>query len=75
VASAPQGNCAANVSDWLGTVGRCVSSHGYPCEVDWSPTLGRPHSRYMRNEGTGAPSGTGTELRPCRHIIHHGSSG
>jgi uncharacterized protein len=30
--------------------------------------------QYTRNEGTGAPPGTGTELRPCRHTIHHGKS-
>jgi uncharacterized protein len=30
--------------------------------------------QYLRNEGTGAPAGTGTELRPCRHTIHHGNS-
>ena len=30
--------------------------------------------QYTRNEGTGAPPGTGTELRPCRHTIHHGNS-
>lgn len=35
---------------------------------------GGSHPRYMRNEGTGTPPGTGTELRPCRHTIHHGSS-
>ena len=26
---------------------------------------GGSHPRYSRNEGTGAPPGTGTELRPC----------
>ncbi|MFE3849703.1 CocE/NonD family hydrolase [Streptomyces griseorubiginosus] len=31
------------------------------------------HPRYARNEGTGAPPGTGTELRPCTHTVHHDS--
>ena len=30
--------------------------------------------QYMRNEGTGAAPGTGTELRPCTHTVHHGNS-
>ena len=30
--------------------------------------------RYMRNEGTDALPGFGTELRPCLHTIHHGNS-
>ncbi|WP_102417945.1 CocE/NonD family hydrolase [Mycobacterium sp. 4858] len=30
--------------------------------------------QYMRNEGTDASPGTGTELRACRHTIHHGKS-
>jgi hypothetical protein len=32
---------------------------------------GGSHPRYNRNEGTGAPPGTGTELRPCLHTIWH----
>jgi hypothetical protein len=32
---------------------------------------GGSHPRYSRNEGTGAPPGTGTELRPCTHTIWH----
>ena len=32
---------------------------------------GGSHPRYSRNEGTGAPPGTGTELRPCIHTIWH----
>ena len=32
---------------------------------------GGSHPRYTRNEGTGAPPGTGTELRPCLHTIWH----
>jgi putative CocE/NonD family hydrolase len=32
---------------------------------------GGSHPRYGRNEGTGAPPGTGTELRPCLHTIWH----
>lgn len=27
--------------------------------------------RFPRNEGTDAPAGTGTELRPCRHTVRH----
>ena len=30
--------------------------------------------QYSRNEGTGAPPGTGTELRSCRHSIHYANS-
>ncbi|MCD7442232.1 CocE/NonD family hydrolase [Streptomyces lincolnensis] len=29
------------------------------------------HPRYARNEGTGEPPGTGSELRPCTHTVHH----
>jgi predicted acyl esterase len=29
------------------------------------------HPRFARNEGTGSPPGTGTELRPCMHTVHH----
>jgi uncharacterized protein len=32
---------------------------------------GGSHPRYSRNEGTGAPPGTGTELRPSVHTIWH----
>ncbi|MEU6231144.1 CocE/NonD family hydrolase [Streptomyces sp. NPDC047042] len=32
---------------------------------------GGSHPRYARNEGTGELPGTGTELRPCTHSIHH----
>jgi hypothetical protein len=32
---------------------------------------GGSHPRYDRNEGTGAPPGTGTELRPCVHTVWH----
>ncbi|MFF4060161.1 CocE/NonD family hydrolase [Streptomyces sp. NPDC001668] len=32
---------------------------------------GGSHPRYARNEGTGELPGTGTELRPCTHTIHH----
>lgn len=35
---------------------------------------GGSHPQYLRNDGTGAPPGTGTELRPCRHTVHHGTS-
>ncbi|MGH3627856.1 MAG: CocE/NonD family hydrolase, partial [Sciscionella sp.] len=35
---------------------------------------GGSHPGYARNEGSGTPSGTGTELRPCQHTIHHGKS-
>ncbi|AVV44867.1 CocE/NonD family hydrolase [Streptomyces sp. ID05-04B] len=34
-------------------------------------TAGGSHPRYARNEGTGAAPGTGHELRPCTHTIHH----
>jgi uncharacterized protein len=34
---------------------------------------GGAHPRYGRNEGTGAPPGTGTELHPCTHTVHHGA--
>ncbi|MFF4055357.1 CocE/NonD family hydrolase [Streptomyces sp. NPDC001668] len=34
---------------------------------------GGSHPRYARNEGTGELPGTGTELRPCTHSVHHGS--
>ncbi|MEU1178627.1 CocE/NonD family hydrolase [Streptomyces sp. NPDC005820] len=34
---------------------------------------GGSHPRYARNEGTGELPGTGTELRPCTHTIHHDS--
>ncbi|MFM9552615.1 CocE/NonD family hydrolase [Streptomyces caniscabiei] len=32
---------------------------------------GGSHPRYARNEGTGAAPGTGSELEPCTHTIHH----
>ncbi|MGZ4604034.1 MAG: CocE/NonD family hydrolase [Kineosporiaceae bacterium] len=32
---------------------------------------GGSHPRYARNQGTGAPAGTGTELRPTIHTVHH----
>ncbi|QYX75716.1 CocE/NonD family hydrolase [Streptomyces akebiae] len=32
---------------------------------------GGSHPRYARNEGTGAAPGTGSELRPCTHTVHH----
>ncbi|WP_449348527.1 CocE/NonD family hydrolase [Streptomyces shaanxiensis] len=32
---------------------------------------GGSHPRYARNEGTGELPGTGGELRPCTHTIHH----
>ncbi|WP_416071319.1 CocE/NonD family hydrolase [Streptomyces sp. ME02-8801-2C] len=32
---------------------------------------GGSHPRYARNEGTSATPGTGTELRPCTHTVHH----
>ncbi|HVN11554.1 MAG TPA: CocE/NonD family hydrolase [Kineosporiaceae bacterium] len=32
---------------------------------------GGSHPRYARNEGTGAPSGTGRELRPTIHTVYH----
>jgi putative CocE/NonD family hydrolase len=32
---------------------------------------GGSHPRYARNEGTGELPGTGSELRPCTHTIHH----
>ncbi|MFD5160855.1 CocE/NonD family hydrolase [Streptomyces hawaiiensis] len=32
---------------------------------------GGSHPRYARNEGTGALPGTGSELRPCTHTVHH----
>ncbi|MEU9323541.1 CocE/NonD family hydrolase [Streptomyces canus] len=35
---------------------------------------GGSHPRYARNEGTSATPGTGTELRPCTHTIHHDTS-
>lgn len=35
---------------------------------------GGSHPQYLRNQGTGEPPATGTELRPCRHTVHHGSS-
>ena len=34
---------------------------------------GGSHPRYARNEGTDALPGTGNELRPCTHAIHHGT--
>ncbi|WP_086800797.1 CocE/NonD family hydrolase [Streptomyces caniscabiei] len=34
-------------------------------------TAGGSHPQYARNEGTGAVPGTGHELRPCTHTIHH----
>ncbi|MDT0567282.1 CocE/NonD family hydrolase [Streptomyces sp. DSM 3412] len=34
---------------------------------------GGSHPRYARNEGTGALPGTGSELRPCTHTVHHDS--
>ncbi|MEU9918888.1 CocE/NonD family hydrolase [Streptomyces sp. NPDC051001] len=37
------------------------------------PIAGGCHPRYARNEGTGQPPGTGSELRPCAHTIHHDS--
>ncbi|ULR48310.1 CocE/NonD family hydrolase [Streptomyces deccanensis] len=32
---------------------------------------GGSHPRYARNEGTGELPGTGSELRPCTHTVHH----
>ena len=32
---------------------------------------GGSHPRYARNHGTGAAPGTGTELRPTIHTVHH----
>jgi putative CocE/NonD family hydrolase len=32
---------------------------------------GGSHPRYARNEGTGEQPGTGSELWPCTHTIHH----
>lgn len=32
---------------------------------------GGTHPRYARDEGTGALPGTGSEVRPCMHTIHH----
>ncbi len=32
---------------------------------------GGSHPQYARNEGTGAVPGTGNELRPCTHTVHH----
>ncbi|BCO46852.1 CocE/NonD family hydrolase [Mycobacterium intracellulare] len=53
----------------------------HPCAHRLAPghrlrlqVAGGSFPQYMRNEGTGAPPGTGTELRPCRHTIHHGES-
>jgi putative CocE/NonD family hydrolase len=34
---------------------------------------GGSHPRYARNEGTGELPGTGSELRPCTHTVHHDS--
>jgi putative CocE/NonD family hydrolase len=34
---------------------------------------GGSHPRYARNEGTGELPGTGSELRPCMHTVHHDS--
>jgi putative CocE/NonD family hydrolase len=34
---------------------------------------GGSHPRFARNEGTGELPGTGSELRPCTHTVHHDS--
>ena len=36
---------------------------------------GGSHPQFARNLGTDEPPGTGTELRPARHTIHHGQGG
>ena len=36
---------------------------------------GGSHPQFARNLGTGENPGTGTELRPARHTIHHGQGG
>jgi putative CocE/NonD family hydrolase len=36
---------------------------------------GGSHPQFARNLGTGDDPGTGTELRPVRHTIHHGEGG
>jgi uncharacterized protein len=36
---------------------------------------GGSHPQFARNLGTGENPGTGTELRPTRHTVHHGAGG